>query len=55
MLGRFLWPVAGFAIALLLWAWGAKGLEESTPIAAMFAPMETFEACPLYTSPSPRD
>ncbi|WP_313167781.1 MULTISPECIES: ABC transporter permease [Massilia] len=44
MLGRFLWPVAGFAIALLLWAWGAKGLEESTPIAAMFAPMETFEA-----------
>ena len=44
MLGRFLWPVAGFAIALLLWSWGVKGLEETTPIAAMFAPMETFDA-----------
>lgn len=44
MLGRFLWPLVGFAIAIVLWSIGVQHLEARTPIAAMFAPLETGRA-----------
>ena len=44
MLARFLWPLAGFAIAIVLWSWGVQALEQRTPIAAMFAPLDTARA-----------
>jgi len=44
MLGRFLWPVLGFAVAIVLWGLGVHALEARTPIATMFAPFPTFEA-----------
>ncbi|WP_312511396.1 ABC transporter permease [Massilia sp.] len=44
MIGRFLWPLVGFAIAVVLWSFGVQHLEARTPIAAMFAPLETGRA-----------
>jgi len=41
MAGRFLWPLLGFALAVVLWSLGVQALEQRTPIAAMFAPLET--------------
>ncbi|MDB5921006.1 MAG: transporter permease [Massilia sp.] len=44
MAGRLLWPLAGFALALVLWSLGVTALEASTPIAAAFAPLNTAHA-----------
>lgn len=44
MAGRFLWPLLGFALAVVLWSLGVQALEARTPIAAMFAPLETMRA-----------
>jgi NitT/TauT family transport system permease protein len=44
MAGRFLWPLLGFALAVVLWSLGVQALEQRTPIAAMFAPLETMRA-----------
>jgi NitT/TauT family transport system permease protein len=44
MAGRFLWPLLGFALAVVLWSLGVQALEQRTSIAAMFAPLETMRA-----------
>jgi NitT/TauT family transport system permease protein len=44
MAGRFLWPLAGFALALALWSLGVTALGASTPIAAAFSPLNTAHA-----------
>jgi len=44
MAGRLLWPLAGFASAIVLWSLGVHALEAQTPIAAAFAPLPTFHA-----------
>lgn len=44
MLGRFLWPLVGFALALVLWQLGVMALQAGTPIAAAFAPLDTARA-----------
>ncbi|GGY59542.1 ABC transporter permease [Pseudoduganella albidiflava] len=44
MLARFLLPVAGIALAIVLWAFGVAALEARTPIAAAFAPLATAQA-----------
>ena len=44
MAGRLLWPLVGFSIAVVLWSFGVQNLEARTPIAAMFAPLETGRA-----------
>jgi len=44
MAGRLLWPLVGFSIAVVLWSFGVQHLEARTPIAAMFAPLETGRA-----------
>jgi NitT/TauT family transport system permease protein len=44
MAGRLLWPVAGFALALVLWSLGVTALEAGTPIAAAFSPLKTAHA-----------
>jgi NitT/TauT family transport system permease protein len=44
MAGRFLWPLAGFALALLLWQLGVDALQAGTPIAAAFSPLNTARA-----------
>ena len=44
MLERFLWPLIGFIVAIMLWSVGVQALEARTPIATMFAPLETFKA-----------
>ena len=44
MAGRFLWPLVGFALAVVLWSFGVQALEQRTPIASMFAPIETMRA-----------
>ncbi len=44
MLFRVLWPVVGFALALVLWSFGVSALEARTPIAAAFAPLATAHA-----------
>ena len=41
---RFLWPALGFALALVLWQLGVMALQARTPIAAAFAPLDTFHA-----------
>lgn len=41
MLMRILLPVIGLAIAILLWGIGVSALDASTPIAAMFSPLNT--------------
>jgi len=43
-LGNLLWPLAGFALALVGWWFGVQALEARTPIAAAFAPLPTFHA-----------
>lgn len=44
MKGRFLWPLVGFAIALVLWQVGVMLLAAGTPIAAAFSPANTARA-----------
>lgn len=41
---RLLLPLAGLALALVLWAAGVHLLAQSTPIAAHFAPLEALRA-----------
>ena len=43
-MGRWLYPAAGIALAVLLWALGVSVLEARTPIAAAFAPLATAQA-----------
>jgi len=42
--GNVLWPLVGFALALVGWSFGVQALEARTPIAAAFAPLPTFHA-----------
>ena len=44
MAGRILWPLAGFALAIVFWSLGVHALEARTPIAAAFAPLPTLHA-----------
>jgi NitT/TauT family transport system permease protein len=44
MAARLLWPLAGFAIALVLWELGVTALQAGTPIAAAFSPANTAHA-----------
>ncbi len=41
---RTLLPLAGFAVALLLWQLGIMALQRDTPIAAAFAPLQAGQA-----------
>lgn len=52
MAARFLWLLLGFALAAVLWSLGVGVLEQRTPIAAMFAPVETMRALTSW-SPGP--
>jgi NitT/TauT family transport system permease protein len=44
MAARLFWPLAGFAIALVLWELGVAALQAGTPIAAAFSPVNTAHA-----------
>lgn len=44
MRARFLLPLAGFALALVLWQLGVMALQAGTPIAAAFSPLNTAHA-----------
>jgi NitT/TauT family transport system permease protein len=44
MRARLLLPLAGFALALVLWQVGVAALEAGTPIAAAFSPLNTGHA-----------
>jgi len=42
--GRLLWPVIGLALAVLLWAWGARYLSDVDAIRDAFGPAAGFAA-----------